>query len=59
MKYTVLLILTDGDVHDKNKTTKQIIRASNLPISIVIVGIGKPADDFKFMRELDADEKPL
>jgi len=59
MKYTILLILTDGSIADKTRTIREIIRASKLPVSIIIIGIGKPADDFKFMRELDADKKPL
>jgi hypothetical protein len=61
MKYTILLILTDGDVHKKDKrhTIREIIRASLLPVSFIIIGIGSPADDFAFMRELDADKNPL
>ena len=59
MKYTILLILTDGDVSDKISTTREIIRASELPISIIIVGLGKPPDNFEFMRKLDADKEPL
>jgi hypothetical protein len=59
MKYTILLILTDGDVSDKISTTREIIRASELPISIIIVGLGKPPDNFEFMRKLDADDAPL
>jgi hypothetical protein len=30
-----------------------------LPVSVIIIGIGNPADNFKFMRELDADKEPL
>ena len=50
-----MLILTDGQINDMEKTTEQIIIASQLPISIIIVGIGTPRCDFKNMRELDAD----
>ena len=59
--YSILLILTDGSV-DPNKeleTKEQIVRASYLPISIIIMGIGKPVDDFKFMKQLDGDKNPL
>ena len=57
MKYTILLILTDGTIYDQKKEVKeQIIRASKLPVSVIIIGIGKPEDNFKFMRELDADK---
>ena len=56
MKYTILLILTDGTIYDQKKVKEQIIRASKLPVSVIIIGIGKPEDNFKFMRELDADK---
>jgi hypothetical protein len=59
MKYTILLILTDGSIVEEIKTKAEIIRASKLPVSIVIVGVGNPEDDFKFMRELDADKSPI
>ena len=61
MKYTILLILTDGSVvkNDYRKVKEQIIKASKLPVSIIIIGIGDPEDDFHFMRELDADKEPL
>lgn len=54
-----MLILTDGQINDLKQTTEQLIIASKLPISIIIVGIGTPKCDFKNMRELDADSKPL
>ena len=34
-----------------------MVRSSNLPISIIIVGVG--GDDFESMDILDADENPL
>ena len=37
------------------ETKKSIIRASRLPMSIIIVGVG--GADFAAMDELDADEK--
>lgn len=55
--YYILLILTDGVVNDLNETIDLIVEASYLPLSIVIVGIGK--EDFKFMKQLDGDEFPL
>ena len=39
-KYTILLILTDGEITDLADTKRAIIRASHLPISIIIVGVG-------------------
>nr|XP_039255835.1 copine-3-like isoform X1 [Styela clava] len=52
LEYQVLLILTDGVVTDMDETKKALVRASKLPISIVIVGIGN-ADfsDMEFMSK--------
>lgn len=58
-KYWILMILTDGSILDKQRTIEQIVRASKLPVSIIIVGIGKPEDDFKVMTELDSDIYPI
>ena len=35
------------------------MRASKLPVSIIIAGIGNPDDDFKYCHELDGDKVPL
>lgn len=56
-KYYILLIITDGLINDMDPTIDQIVRASGLPISIIIVGVGD--QDFKPMDILDADEIPL
>lgn len=55
--YFILLILTDGNINDMEETVDSIIEASNLPMSIIIVGIGN--DDFSNMNTLDGDELPL
>jgi hypothetical protein len=55
--YVVMLILTDGVIDDKEETIQAIIRASNTPMSIIIVGIG--SEDFSAMAELDGDGKAL
>ncbi|ORX58526.1 Copine-domain-containing protein [Piromyces finnis] len=55
--YHVLLIITDGKISDREETIRSIVKASFLPISIIIVGVGN--DDFETMNELDADEVPL
>ncbi|KAK1360337.1 putative C2 domain, von Willebrand factor, type A, copine, protein BONZAI [Heracleum sosnowskyi] len=52
-KYFVLLIITDGVVTDLQETIDAIVRASDLPFSILIVGVGNA--DFKQMEILDAD----
>lgn len=57
-KYYVLLIITDGVITDLQETKDAIIRASDLPLSILIVGVG--GADFKEMEILDADKgEPL
>lgn len=39
-KYLVMLILTDGEIHDMEPTIREIVNASRLPLSILIVGVG-------------------
>ena len=56
-KYNILLIITDGIISDLQKTIDQVVYGSDLPLSIIIVGVGSA--DFSAMDELDADEKPL
>uniref|UniRef100_A0A6B2L0E4 C2 domain-containing protein n=1 Tax=Arcella intermedia TaxID=1963864 RepID=A0A6B2L0E4_9EUKA len=52
--YLILLIITDGEITDMDNTIAEIVEASYLPMSIVIVGVG-PADFFK-MELLDGDD---
>ncbi|XP_029150928.1 protein BONZAI 1 isoform X1 [Arachis hypogaea] len=57
-KYFVLLIITDGVVTDLQETKDALVKASDLPLSILIVGVG--GADFKEMEVLDADKgEPL
>eukprot|EP00111_Clytia_hemisphaerica_P000713 TCONS_00002099-protein len=56
-KYHVVLILTDGMISDIGLTKKALIRASRLPISVIIVGVG--SGNFDSMVELDSDDKLL
>ena len=44
-------------INDMQKTIDQIVRGSQLPLSIVIVGVG--SEDFESMDILDADDVPL
>lgn len=53
----ILLIITDGIITDMQKTKEAIIAASNLPFSIIIVGVGN--EDFEKMSELDSDDQLL
>lgn len=53
-KYFVLLIVTDGVITDLQETKDALVKASYLPLSILIVGVG--GADFKEMEILDADK---
>ena len=52
--YHILLILTDGAIHDMSRVKSLIVEASRHPTSIVIVGVGD-SDEFELMEELDSD----
>ena len=56
-QYFVLLIITDGIITDLEQTKLAIINACELPMSLIIVGVGN--EDFSAMEELDGDEKKL
>ena len=51
--YHILLLLTDGMIHDLEEAKKTIVDLSAYPCSIIIVGLG--IDTFKHMEELDSD----
>ena len=53
--YHILVVLTDGNIHDMRHTTDRIVECSPLPLSIIIVGIGDA--DFTNMEILDGDEE--
>ena len=55
--YTIMLVLTDGCIHDMNDTIREIVRGSELPLSIIIVGVGQA--DFTKMQILDSDDRIL
>lgn len=56
-KYSILLIITDGMINDMQKTIDQIVRGSNKPLSIIIVGVGNA--DFTAMDQLDGDDEAI
>eukprot|EP00742_Colponemidia_sp_Colp-10_P001717 GILJ01001839.1.p1 GENE.GILJ01001839.1~~GILJ01001839.1.p1 ORF type:complete len:563 (-),score=92.27 GILJ01001839.1:106-1794(-) len=56
-KYFVLLIITDGVINDMDDTVRNIVQAADLPLSIVIVGVGNA--DFSGMVKLDGDDGRL
>ena len=52
--YNILMILTNGDINDINDTIDNIVQASFLPISIIIIGIGN--NDFGNLDFLFSDD---
>ena len=57
MIYHVILILTDGQIHDMQETKNALVELSKLPVSIIIVGLGN--EDFTGMQVLDGDQYPI
>jgi copine 1/2/3 len=57
MSYYIVLILTDGDLHDYPETSTNIVNSCKYPLSFIIVGIGNA--DFRSMIQLDSDNEPL
>lgn len=55
--YFVLLIITDGIITDFEETKAAIARVCQLPLSIIIVGVGN--EDFSSMEVLDGDRGKL
>ena len=51
--YTILVILTDGEATDMNETVEELVKAAELPVSIIIVGVGD--SKFEKMKKLDAN----
>mmetsp|Transcript_14601 Transcript_14601/g.16137 ORF Transcript_14601/g.16137 Transcript_14601/m.16137 type:complete len:114 (-) Transcript_14601:72-413(-) len=51
------MILTDGAIHDYRETVRQLVDASKLPLSVIIVGVGRA--DFDTMEDLDCDKGVL
>ena len=56
-QYNIIMFLTDGQISDIDETIDELVEASFLPISVIIIGIGN--NDFKQMDILDADDNPL
>merc|ERR1719210_61414 len=52
-----LIATTDGTIHDMPRTKELLVELSNLPCSVIIVGLGD--DDFSGMEELDSDSQLL
>ena len=49
--YHVLVVLTDGSLHDEKPTRDLLVEMSYLPVSVIVVGIGQT--DFKMMNQFN------
>jgi copine 5/8/9 len=56
-KFNILLLITDGIINDMSKTIDQVVRGSECPLGIIIVGVGDA--DFSMMDTLDGDDEAL
>ena len=52
-QYQILLLLTDGAIHDMPQTIDLVCKLAELPCSTIIVGVGRA--DFSSMEALDGD----
>ena len=50
----ILLILTDGAIHDTEIVEDLLVKCGKLPLSVIIIGIGD--GDFGLMHRLDDDD---
>ena len=57
MGYHVMLILTDGAIHDMRETKDLVFQLAQHPVSLIIIGVGDA--DFSMMEELDGDGQRL
>ena len=55
--YHVMMIITDGEIHDMRETIDVIVELSKFPVSIIIIGVGQ--DEFENMQRLDGDKQRL
>ena len=55
--YDVVIVITDGECHDMDETTRLLVSLSGMPFSAVVIGVGD--GDFEKMEVLDADGEIL
>ena len=55
--YDVVIIITDGECHDMEETSRLLVSLSGMPFSAVVIGVGD--GDFAKMEVLDADGEVL
>lgn len=51
--YKVLVVVTDGTPHDEQETMQELIKAAQLPISVIFVAVGSA--DFSALQRFDGD----
>jgi hypothetical protein len=56
--YSILLIITDGEITDIDDTIDALVEADDIALSIIIVGVGNGCD-FAAMDQLDGDSAAL
>jgi hypothetical protein len=49
--YHIMLYVTDGTLTDSHATLSEVVNASKIPLSIIVVGVGK--ENFITMEGLD------
>ena len=49
-EYMILLVLTDGNIHDKEEVFDLLVKCGKLPLSIIIIGIGEGEDGWQIMH---------
>ena len=57
LNYNILMIISDGEVHDINTIIDRIIESSKLPLSIIIIGVG--SDVTNDMKKLNGEDGKL
>jgi hypothetical protein len=55
--YHIMLIVTDGDIHDVRASVDTLVELSNYPVSLIVVGVGD--GNFKTLEYLDSDKRLL
>ena len=52
-----MVVMTTGEIVDYQETVDEIVKSSELPISIIFVGVGDA--DFTSFRKIDSSITPL
>jgi Copine len=52
--YNFFMIITDGEIHDMVDTVECLVNACELPLSVVIIGVGD--ETFENMKRLDSGD---